>query len=379
MKKKIIRITTVPVSLKVLLKGQLKFMQQHFEVIAVSSPGRELYDVEHDEGVRVFSIEMSRSISPLKDILSILRMYRFFKIEKPYIVHSHTPKAGFVGMTAAYLAGVPNRLHTIAGLPLMETKGIKRWILLAVEKFTYLLSSRILPNSFGLKDFILENKLIKETKLRVLGNGSSNGIDLDYFKSTEYTVNQGNIVKKRLNLNGKFIFLFVGRIVSHKGINELVSAFLKVHSKYPQTILIMVGEYEEKLDPLSEVTLEKIRHESIKLVGYQLDVRFYLDIADVFVFPSYREGFPNVVLQACAFNLPCIVTDINGCNEIIRMNENGLIIPPKEEKELEKAMELLYRDMPLRNKLGEMNRAKVEKEYSQLFVWENLLNLYVSV
>lgn len=271
MKRKVIRITTVPVSLKVLLKGHLNFMQKHFEIIAVASSGKELNEVKEAEGVKVFSIEMSRNITPLKDILSIIRMYRLLKKEAPYIVHSHTPKAGFIGMTAAFLARVPNRLHTVAGLPLMETKGIKRHILLLVERYTYSLSNLILPNSTGLKDFIIKNKLTSESKLSVLGKGSSNGINLSYFQPSDLIRNQGDLLKEKYNLYDLFIYLFIGRMVSHKGVNELVSAFLKVNAIYPQTLLLLVGEFESSLDPLSSFTLESLDHPSIIHVGFQPD------------------------------------------------------------------------------------------------------------
>ncbi len=379
MKRKIIRITTVPVSLKVLLKGQLRFLQEHFEVIAVSSSGKELNEVRDAEGVQIHAVEMSRNITPLKDILSIIKLYRVFKKENPYIVHSHTPKAGFVGMTAAILARVPNRLHTVAGLPLVEAKGIKKRILLLVERITYRFSNIVLPNSFGLKDFIIKNKLTSESKLRVLGNGSSNGINLNHFQSSDFTRTQGIFLKEKYNLHDRFIYLFIGRMVSHKGINELVHAFLNVNIKYPQTFLLLVGDFERNLDPLSGITLKRLDHPSIEHVGHQSDVRMFLEIADVFVFPSYREGFPNAVLQACAFNLPCITTDIPGCNEIIKDKENGILVPSKDANKLTIAMERLYDDPILRKELGESNRTKVENKYEQKFVWDNLLSLYNSI
>jgi glycosyltransferase involved in cell wall biosynthesis len=379
MKKKIIRITTVPVSLKVLLKGQLNFINSYFEVIAISSPGAELIEVEKVEKIRVYSVKMTRTISPLKDILSIIKLYLILKKEKPLIVHTHTPKAGLVGITAAFLAGVPNRIHTVAGLPLMETKGIKRLILLSVEKFIYRLSNLVLPNSYGLRDFIIDNNLTSARKLNVLGYGSSNGIDLDYFQTNDLIKSQLNDLTEKYRLESRFIFLFIGRMVSHKGINELVSAFIKINIKYPQTLLLLVGGFESNLDPLSSDTIMNLNHPSIIHVGHQNDVRMYLEVSDVFVFPSYREGFPNVVLQACAFNLPCIVTNITGSNEIIKNNENGIVVLPKDEGGLVNAMGLLYSDLELRLRLGKFNRMKIEKEYDQKYVWNQLLSLYKSL
>ena len=127
--KKILRITTVPISLRNLLKGQPKFMSQYYDVVGVTSPGDEINDVVNDEGIRVIEVEMTRTISPIKDLASLWKLYKVIKKEKPFIVHSHTPKAGTLGMMAAKLAGVPNRLHTIAGLPLLVATGPKRKLL----------------------------------------------------------------------------------------------------------------------------------------------------------------------------------------------------------------------------------------------------------
>jgi len=175
------RITTVPISLKNLLKGQLKYMSSFYNIIGISSSGNEIKDIEKEEGIRVIEIEMTRSITPLKDLISVYKLYKTFRKEKPFIVHTHTPKAGTVGMIASKLAGVPHRLHTIAGLPLLEATGLKRWLLNTVEKITYACATKIYPNSFGLKNIILSNNFTKPNKLKVIGNGSSNGIDVDYF------------------------------------------------------------------------------------------------------------------------------------------------------------------------------------------------------
>ncbi len=226
-KTKIIRITTVPQSLQTLLKGQHRFMsEQGFEVVGVSSYGKELQEVATNEEIRVQAIEMSRKITPFQDLKSLWQMYCFLKKEKPQIVHSHTPKAGTIGMLASKLAGVPHRLHTIAGLPLMEATGIKRIILNVVEKLTYACATKIYPNSKGLYDFILEEKFTSKDKLKIIANGSSNGIDTEHFNPNQISEQQNQDVKKSLNITEKdFIFIFVGRLVGDKGINELVSAF----------------------------------------------------------------------------------------------------------------------------------------------------------
>ncbi|WP_078055268.1 glycosyltransferase family 4 protein [Flavobacterium crassostreae] len=377
--KKLIRITTVPVSLRILLKGQCKFMSNYYQVIGISSNGSELKEVSIDEGITVIPVRMTRVISPIKDIIAVYNLFRIFKKQKPLIVHTHTPKAGTVGMLAAKLAGVPNRLHTIAGLPLLEAKGYKRKLLNFVEKITYSCATMIYPNSFGLKEIILNEKFCKPTKLKVIANGSSNGINTSHF--SREAVQNISINKEELGiLENDFVFIFVGRLVSDKGLNELIQAFKILSSDYQHVKLLLVGGFENDLDPLLPETLIQInKNNTIIPVGYQQDVRPYFAIANVLVFPSYREGFPNVVMQAGAMGLPSIVSDINGCNEIITEGENGFIIPVKDANAIQEAMKKIIEEPFVYNKLKEKARKKIVDNYEQKVVWEALLQEYKSL
>ena len=381
--KKLIRITTVPLSLKVLLKGQLRFMASNgFDVKGVSSEGEELREVHENEGIAVEAITMSRKITPFQDLKSLWEMWNFLRKEKPQIVHTHTPKAGIIGMLAARLAGVPHRLHTVAGLPLMETTGIKRKILNFVEKLTYSSATRVYPNSKGLYDFILQNNFTQSNKLKIIGNGSSNGINTTFFSPEQVSETEKGALREKLNIQpDDFVFVFVGRIVSDKGINELIKAFSELQTaenNEPAGIkLLLVGGLESDLDPLNPETLAEInQNKDIISVGFQQDVRSFFAIADALVFPSYREGFPNVVMQAGAMGLPSIVSDINGCNEIIIEGENGLIIPSKNVKKLKEKMLTLAKDKNLYTKLRENSRRMIESRYEQSVVWNALLEEY---
>lgn len=374
---KIIRVTTVPISLKVLLKGQLHFMRSKgFEVLGVSSEGRELQNVSEQEKVNVVKLEMTRTISPIKDLKSLYRFYRLCKKEKPTIVHSHTPKAGIVGMLGAKLAGVPIRLHTVAGMPLMETRGIRRKILDFVEKVTYAAATRVYPNSKGLYDFILKEGYTSKNKLKVIGNGSSNGIDTNFFDKGEIPIGMQNSLKEKLKIFSEdFVFVFVGRLVGDKGLNELVTAFKKLANSKMK--LLLVGALESDLDPLKPYTLQEIEdNPNIISVGFQKDVRPYFAISDALVFPSYREGFPNVVMQAGAMELPCIVSNINGCNEIIIEGENGTIIPVKNSEAVYHAMEKFVSDEHYYERLKKRSREMIQNRYEQQVVWDALLEEY---
>ncbi|NMA30804.1 MAG: glycosyltransferase family 4 protein [Candidatus Methanofastidiosa archaeon] len=347
-----------------------------YEVIGVSSEGKELHDVREIEGVRVVALEMTRTISLFKDLKALWGFHWLCKKEIPLIVHSHTPKAGIVGMLGAKLAGVPIRLHTVAGLPLMEATGLKRWILNIVEKLTYSCANRVYPNSKGLNDFILKNRFANKDKLKVIANGSSNGIDTGVFSPQQITLEQQNLLRDELNISASdFVFVFVGRLVKDKGINELVTAFSRIKDKNVK--LLLVGALEEDLDPLLPKTLDEINsNENIIYAGWQSDVRQFFAIADALVFPSYREGFPNVVMQAGAMGLPSIVTDINGCNEIIIDKENGVIIPPKDEDKLYDAMHYFLDNHEDLERMANNSRKMIVDRYEQQVVWDALLEEY---
>jgi len=378
MKNKLIRITTVPISLKLLLKDQLKYMNQFFDVIAVSSYGKEIHEVEVSQGIRTKEIEMSRQITPLKDLLSLYEMIKFLSKEKPEIVHTHTPKAGLIGMLGAWVTRVPHRLHTVAGLPVMESSGMKRKVLMFVEWLTYKCATHVYPNSYGTEEFIITNNLTTNDKLKVLGNGSSNGIDTTYFSKTEDVMENGNKIKGDYKLfDEDFVFIFIGRIVKDKGINELLSAFDNLSKTEKNVKLLLVGPFEDHLDPISYESRDILHNnKNIIEVGFQNDVRPFLAISDCLVFPSYREGFPNVVMQAGSMGLPAIVSDINGCNEIVEHGVNGVIIPVKESEALHESMKKIYSDDKLRDALAQNARNQIVERYDQLFVWQAIKDEY---
>lgn len=377
-KDKLVRVTTVPISLKILLRRQLRFMADQFEVLAVSSPGDVLDEVSSTEGVRTAAIAMTRSITPAHDLKALWQLYRLFRKERPAIVHTHTPKAGLLGMLAARIAGVPVRMHTVAGLPLMEHKGIKRRILELVERLTYRCATKVYPNSHNLAQYVLENGFCAAHKIQVLGNGSSNGIDTDYFQPNDTLAAQAEQLKEKHAIGqGDFVFVFIGRLVKDKGIEELVAAFTALRQRNNNIRLLLVGPYEETLDPLSEHTRGIIQNgPGIVQVDFQQDVRPWLLMAQALVFPSYREGFPNVPMQAGCFHLPSIVTDINGCNEIVQDRHNGLLIPIKDTNALRLAMELIMTDAVLYQDMKRQARQAILDRFDQKHLWKVLLNEY---
>lgn len=341
---KLIRITTVPISLKLLLAGQMKFMKEKgWEVIMVSADGREVPQVIKNEGVRHEVIPFSRKITPVQDLKCIAQLVKLFKREKPDIVHTHTPKAGLLGMIAANLAGVKIRIHTLAGIPAMAAEGSKKGLLENAEKWTYSNATEVWPNSKGLLDFVVESGLCPEGKLKLIGRGSSNGIDLDKFNRENLKENHLVAATMRI-LPGEedFIILAVGRLVKDKGIEELVDAFLE--SKIVnRSKLVLLGSFEQELNPLSPTTIQTIQdHPRIVQIDWTDHVSHYLALADVLVHASHREGFPNVLLEAGAMQVPVICSEIIGNRDLITQQKTGLIFPVKDAPVLKEALEFAF-------------------------------------
>lgn len=377
---KLLRITTVPVSLHLLLAGQFRFMRENgFEVYTMSSAGKEVDEVIK-EGVPHIAIPFTRRITPWKDLKCLLQLMRFIRRERPDIIHTHTPKAGLLGMIAARLCNVPVRMHTVAGLPLMEAAGLRRRVLEITEAITYACATHVYPNSAGLKRFIEKHFGISAPKLKIIGKGSSNGIDIDHFTTTEALSAEAAALRKHHDIHpDDIVFCFVGRVVRDKGIVELVEAFRTLRREKPdyKVKLLIVGAFENALDPVPADVVRFLNEDTdVVLAGFQRDVRPWLIASDVFVFPSYREGFPNVVMQASLLRIPCIVSDINGCNEIIVANETGLIVPPKNSDALAAAMKQLAENDALRRDFGVRACAFVAGHYDRRLVWDGLLEEY---
>lgn len=371
-KKKVLRVSTIPLSLNLLLKGQLKMLNEEYEVVAVSSPGEDLEAVAEREGVRTVELLMERRISLFKDIRSLWAMIKLIRKEKPWMVYSLTPKAGLVTMIAGKLCGVPVRVHMFTGLVFPTATGLKRQILMFTDRLTCFCATVVNPEGEGVKRD-LERYHISSKPLTIIGNGNINGLDMDFYDRTPEVLEKAKAYQKE----GTTTYCFVGRIVGDKGINELVAAFKKLHAEHPATRLLLVGPFEDNLDPVSEETRNTIETLSaIEAVGWQSDVRPFLAASDVFVFPSYREGFPNVVMQAGALGLPSIVTDINGSNEIIRNGENGVIIPSKDEEALYQTLKDTLENPDKWKTIAANARESIARRYEQQMLWKEIKKFY---
>ena len=376
-KVKIIRATTVPMSLNAFCNGMLKELSEKYEVVAISSPGDELEEVASREGVRVIDVSMERHISLVKDCKSLWKMWRVFCKEKPMMVHSMTPKAGMICMLAGWMARVPVRVHTFTGLVFPTSTGIKRKILMFTDWLTCACATHVVPEGEGVKNDLLNYGITKKP-LMVLGFGNVKGVDMEYYSRRKEVM---EIVKqKSLKTPQLFTFLFVGRIVGDKGINELCNAFYRIHQQTPQTRLVLVGPFEENLDPVKPETETIIKNEKsgIELIGSKGgdELLAYYAAVDCFVMPSYREGFPNTVLEAGAMGLPCIVTNINGSREIIKEGVNGMIVPPRDENALYHAMNVMLQSNVDRENMARKARKMISDRFEQGYVRKCLYDFY---
>ena len=371
-KKKIIRAVTVSMSLDFCRDVMIKMRAMGYDMVAVTSPGPELDSLRDDDGFHCVAVPMKRHISPISDLVSLVRLIGVFMKERPWVVHSMTPKAGLLCMMAACLTRVPVRVHTFTGLVWPTATGLKRRLLMMTDKITCACATHVIPEGEGVMGD-LRSGGITSKPMRVLGHGNVKGVDMEHFNPARFEPHDSH---------GVFTFLFVGRIVGDKGINELVKAFARLHEELPNTRLVMVGNYETELDPVSQDTRRLMDGmDSIETPGAKRGddlVRAYAE-ADCFVMPSYREGFPNVVLEAGAMGLPSVVTDINGSREIVENGKNGLVVPPRDATSLYDAMKLMATDSEARQRMAREARPMIASRFERGYVQRCQIEFYKEV
>jgi glycosyltransferase involved in cell wall biosynthesis len=375
----LIRITTIPASFKTLLKGQMNYMNQKgFDVIMISSPGEEVNEIIAHEGCQHISVPFTRTISPLSDLRCLVLLTQIFRKYRPDIVHTHTPKAGLLGILAAYLCGVPVKIHTIAGLPWINYKGFFKSFMVQLEKLNSILADALYPNSEKLLQ-MLEVHGISTAKMKVIANGTSNGIDTQWFSK-----NSDGVKDKAEYLLGHCevqedtrVWVFIGRLVKDKGIEDLVKSFLLLKEEFQNDQLWLIGDEEPDLDKISEnIQTEIATNSAIKKWAFQNDIRPFLAASNFLVFPSYREGFPNVPLQAASMKCPMILSDINGCNEIIENGVSGLLVPVANHLALFSAMFKLRNNIELQEYFALNALNSVKQKFEQKRVWEAIHKEY---
>lgn len=330
-------ITTTAARTLPFFKGQTKLWNEIFDVCAISSEKEKLIDFAQKEGIRYNYMSMHREISLVSDVCCLLRFIWLFIKERPHIVHGNTPKASMLSMVAAWLTRRPVRIYMCHGLRYQTTTGNLRRILMFMEKLSCSCATQVICVSEGVRKQLVKDGLCKEGKGKVVGYGTAGGIDVNYFTRNAIIGAPDKRAELGISKNA-FVFSFVGRIVKDKGINELVAAFDKLSQDH-HVSLILVGPQENDLDPIKKETEELMKaNKHIYVVGRQSDVRYYLAASDAFVLPSYREGVGMALLEANAMDVPCIASDIIGCNDVVTEGVNGELVQPRN-------VEALYQKM----------------------------------
>jgi lipopolysaccharide/colanic/teichoic acid biosynthesis glycosyltransferase len=375
-KTKLFITVTAPVSC-LFYRGMLRYLEDTgFSTILVSSPGELLQKVSSAEGVASMAIPMEREIHPLRDLVSLWKLYRAMKSIRPEVVDVSTPKAGLLGSIAAMLSGVPCRVYTLRGLRMETAIGFKRLILWLAERTACACSHRVIPVSESLRRRAIELKLVSSEKARSVGNGSC-GIDTERFtpknRSTE-TVAQ---LRRSLGLTGtETVIGFVGRFVKDKGIRELVEAFRELSSSRPNLRLLLVGDFENG-DPVEPEIRQFIETTpAILRPGFVADTAPYYALMDVFVLPTYREGFPGVPLEAQASAVPVITTNATGAVDSVRDGVTGLIVPVRDTKALTWAIDTMLRKPEMRLDMGHAGRKWMVRDFRPEVIWQAHAKMY---
>lgn len=376
MKKLIVGITA-PGSVG-LLRGQMRYFKElGYDTYLMSPKNERSVEYCKNEGCTLLEIKIEREISFLKDFGTLIRIIRILRRVRPDIVNFGTPKMGLLGSIAAKLVGINCRIDTCRGLRYEHEKGIKRWMLKKLERVTGICAHYVICISPSVKEVAVREHLFAEKKCVVINKGSSNGIDNVKFDRNSVPENLKQELKIELELNSHFVYGFIGRLIDHKGILELYNAFCRIYIKDNNSRLLVVGPVE--LSQIADVTLiDKMKsHEAIIMPGRTDNVPLYLSLMDVFVLPSWREGFGNVLVEAAAMGIPVISSTGTGCRDAVSDGFNGILVNPKDDIELEKAMEELKENGLKRAVMGN-NGIEWAKNFSSKIIWDGINQLYTS-
>lgn len=376
--KRVVHVTTVPESLQ-FIAGQAPVMRARgYELAAISSPGEALERFGAAEGVPVYGVPMPRAITPGADLRSLAKLTAQLVRLAPDLVHAHTPKGGLLGMLAAKAARVPVRLYHMRGLPFVTQQGWKRELLVTTERVSCGVADHVLCVSHSLREVALGAKLCPPGKLEVLLGGSGQGVDSEgRFNPERVGAGARAEVRRELGLAGDALVVgFVGRLVRDKGVGELTTAWLAVRERFPAARLVLVGRFEERDALGPEVRRALERDERVVLAGFRRDTERLYAAFDVVVLPTYREGFPNVPLEAASMQVPVIATRVPGCVDAVVDGVTGRLVAAGDDQQLREALAELLGDAALRERLGAQARQRVRERFRREAIWDAIADTY---
>jgi glycosyltransferase involved in cell wall biosynthesis len=364
-----------------LLLGQLAFYKsQGYQTYLLAPYSERSATFCKNEGCEHLIIEIEREIAPLKDLKTLWKIYKIFKKIKPDIVNLGTPKVSLLGMLAAFGVGVPKRIYTCRGFRFEHEKGTKRKVLIFMEKITSFFAHKVICISNSVQTLGVQNQIFKKNKTIVIHKGSSNGVNLSLFNPNDLKyLNVKKNLQQIYNLENKFVFGFLGRIVDRKGINELYTVFNEMYKINKNLRLFLVGPFE--MSQIADKSLiEKIdNHPAIINYGRvkQEEVPGFMLAMNVFVLPAWWEGFGNVLVQAAAMGIPVISTTGTGTIDAVQDGFNGLLVPIKDKEKLLNAMVKLSENDSLRQEYG-YNGLTWAQNFNRELIWQALHQIYQS-
>ena len=354
-KKSFFITTTIPATLG-FFRGQCSALNELYDVCAVSSPDKRLTAFAEQEGIRCTALKMEREISLFSDLLSLLKWIFLLSRERPYIVHANTPKASLLAMVAAWITFRPIRIYMCHGLRYQGCMGMKRKLLMTMERISCFCANRVICVSNGVREQLAEDGICSLNKSKVILHGSANGIDTEWFNPD---IVDESAVRMQYGIgNEDWTCLFIGRMVRDKGVVEMVNTVVRLHKEGFPVKLLLVGGREDNLDALPDYT-EQLIKESDYIVecGKQKDVRPFIKASKLLLLPSYREGFGQVLVEANSLGVPVVASRIVGCKNVVSEGVNGLLCNPRDEKSLYECVSRLLEDKKFYLSIKEQCRA----------------------
>lgn len=364
-----------------LMRGQLTMLRERgFDVSVIAAPSWELDAVAEREGVPTIAVPMNREITPLQDLISLYQLVRAIRSIRPDIVNAGTPKAGLLGMIAARIAGVPARIYVLRGLRLETTSGLKRRILKITERIASTCAHQVVCVSHSIRQVYVDQKLAPAWKCMVPGSGSSNGIDVSRFEKTDARLASARAIRRKLDIPlDAPVVGFVGRLTRDKGIVELTEAFQSVQQSHPDAHLLLVGEFESG-DPVPQETIDWLRaNPAVSVAGFSRDPSDFYSVMDLLAFPSYREGFPNVPLEAAAAGIPVAGFASTGTVDAVVNGKTGRLVPTGDAAALAGVIADYLDNDIMRFQHGQAGQQRARSEFSHGVIWKAMYNLYTSM